>query len=188
MGKEWDLLIEKEGWIFVKHGNAYAAVRPVLWDEKYEKESKIMTSGTQAIFNSPDDIPTVKLRNDCYSWNHDSTIILLEDMYSPVIMEAGRVADYPTMDDFMGDVLDNPIALYKTVVPGDHILIYTGCGAKAKAIEINVGVMQIPTIGNVPVNYSYPMTYDSPYLKSEYKSGKIELQFGEEKLKLDFNY
>jgi len=186
-GLEWDQRIETLGWIFVQRGNAYAAVRPVMWDEQYEKEKKIKTSGTQAIFNAPDDAPTVKLREDCYRWNSDSTIILLEDNHLPVIIQAGRVADYPTLDDFMHDVLDNPVALYKTVVPGNHILVYSESGADAKEIVFNASVPEIPTIGNEPVNYSHPMTFDSPYIKSEYKSGKIHIEYDNEILDLDFN-
>jgi len=51
-----------------------------------------------------------------------------------VIIEAGRVADYPTLEAFKTAVLGNPPELYKTVVPGDHILVYSGCGATAKEI------------------------------------------------------
>jgi hypothetical protein len=186
-GLQWDQRIETRGWIFVQRGNAYAAVRPIMWDEQYEKEKKIKTAGTQAIFNAPDDAPTVKLRDDCYRWNSDSTIILLEDNHLPVIIQAGRVADYPTLDDFMYDILDNPIALYKTVVPGNHILVYSESGADAKEIVFNASVPEIPTIGGEAVNYSHPMTFDSPFIKSEYKSGKIHIEYDNEILDLDFN-
>ena len=87
----------------------------------------------------------------------------------------------------MDDVLDNPIALYKTVVPGDNILAYTGCGENAKEIVFNCGAPQIPTIGGEPINYSYPMTFDSPYLKSGYNSGKVRIEYGGEALELDFS-
>jgi hypothetical protein len=50
----------------------------------------------------------------------------------------------------------------------------------------NAGVPQIPTIDGEPVNYSYPMTFDSPYLKSEYESGKILIEYGGEQHNLDF--
>ncbi len=186
-GSKWDRRMETNGWIFVQSGNAYAAVRPVLWDEKYEKEHKKKTDGNQVFFNAPDDAPTVKLRTDCYTWSEDKSILLLEDKHTPVIIEAGRKADYATLEAFMADVLDNPIALYKTVVPGDNILVYTGCGANAKEIVFSAGAPQIPTIGGQPIDYSYPMTFDSPTLKSEYKSGKIHIEYGGEKLNLDFS-
>jgi hypothetical protein len=84
-------------------------------------------------------------------------------------------------------VLANPLRLYKTVVPGDHILVYTGCGDTAREITFNTGVSQIPTIGDEPVDYSYPMTFDSPYLKSTYKSGVVSINCGGENLVLDFS-
>jgi hypothetical protein len=186
-GSDWDRLVEKSGWVFVQKGNAYAAVRPVLWDEKYEKEHKTYTEGNQRYFNAPDDPPTVKLRDNCYGWNAGRTIMNLENRYSPVIIEAGRAADYPTLEAFMADILDNPIALYKTVVPGDNILVYTGCGAAAKEIVFSAGAPQIPTIGNEPINYSCPMTADSPYLKSKYKSGDFDIEYGGETLHLNFS-
>jgi hypothetical protein len=186
IGKDWGQRRETNGWIFVQQGNAYAAVRPVLWDEKYEKENKVYTEGQQRFFNAPHDPPTVKLRTDCYSWNEDQTLLLLEDNHTAVILEAGRKADYPALEDFMAAVLDNPIKLYKTVVPGYNILVYTGCGKNAKEIVFNIGAPEIPTVGGEPINYSYPMTFDSPYLKSEYKSGKIRIEYGGETLNLDF--
>ncbi len=187
IGKDWDRRIETNGWIFVQNGSAYAAVRPVLWDEKYEKEHKKTTDGNQIYFNAPDDAPTVRLRDDCYSWSEDGAIIELEDSHTAVIIEAGRRADFQSLENFMADVLDNPIALYKTVVPGDNLLVYTGCGEDAREIVFSCGAPQIPTIGNEPVNYSHPMTFDSPTLKSKYKSGKIRIEYGGEKLDLDFS-
>ncbi|MDA0710587.1 MAG: hypothetical protein O3B73_10315, partial [bacterium] len=187
IGNNWDRREEKAGWVFLQRGNAYAAVRPVLWDEAYERAQKVKTEGNQVYFNAPHDAPTVRLRTDGYSRSEDETLLLLEDSHAPVIIEAGRAADYPTLDAFKTAVLDNPLALYKTVVPGDHILVYTGCGATAKEITFNTGVPQIPTIGGAPVDYSYPKTFDSPYLTSNYKSGVIQIQYGEERLQLDFS-
>jgi len=187
VGNDWDRKEEEAGWIFVQRGNGYAAVRPILWDEQYEREQKVKTEGNQVYFNAPDDTPTVKLRLDGYDWNDDGTIVLLKDSHSPTIIEAGRVSDYPTLEAFKSAVLDRPLELYKTVVPGDHILVYTGCGAAAREVTFNTGVSQIPTIGNEPVDYSYPMTFDSPYLKSNYRSGVIHIEYGDERLELDFS-
>ena len=103
-----------------------------------------------------------------------------------MIIEAGRRSDYPTMSDFAADVLDTPIALYKTVMPGSNILFYSGCSEDAPEIVFIAGVPQIPTIGGEPVNYRYPMTFDGPYLKSEYGSGKILIEFGGEQHSLYF--
>ena len=102
------------------------------------------------------------------------------------IIQAGRKADYSTLDAFMAVVLDNPIALYKTVVPGFHILAYTGNGKDAPEIVFNAGTADIPTVGGEYVNYAFPKTFDSPHIQSEYKSGRVNIQFGGDVLNLDF--
>jgi hypothetical protein len=187
-GKDWDRLEEHAGWLFLQRGNAYAAVRPILWDESYEREKKVKTEGNQVFFNAPQDAPTVKLREDAYKWNEDGDILHLADAHTPVIIEAGRTADYVSLDAFRNAVLGCSLDLYKTVVPGDHILVYTGCSHSAKEIVLNTGVSQIPTIGGEPVDYNHPMTFDSPYLKSSYKSGQVKITYDGGRLDLDFSY
>jgi hypothetical protein len=189
VGDDWDELVEREGWIFVRKGNAYAAVKPILYDAAYEKEKRVKAGakGTQLFFDSPEEAATVKIKDGAYSWICDHKVIRLEDKFSPVIIEAGRKADHPTMEDFIADILDNPITLYKTVVPGYNVLVYTGSCDDAKEIVFNAGTMEMPTVGGEYIDYSYPMTFDSPYLKSEYKSGLIELQYGDQVLDLDFS-
>jgi len=185
-GKEWDRLEEKEGWIFVEAGNGYAAVRPVTWDEQYEK-NRAKGKGPQGPFVATKADPCVRLLTDSYIWNAEHSIIKLKDKFSPVIIEAGRKADYVTLDDFMGEVLGNPLRLYKTVVPGYHVLTYTGCGQGAEEIVFNAATNEIPMVGGKHIDYSYPMTFDSPYIKSVYKSGVIAIHKDKEELLLDFN-
>jgi len=186
LGTDWDRLVEKDGWIFVRKGNAYAGIRPVLWDEAHEARKAKKTDGIQRVFNSPEDDATVKLRTDCYTWSKDRRLILLEDPYSPVIIQAGRKADHPSLEGFMANVLGNPIALYKTVVPGFNILVYTGNGEDAPEIVFNAGTTDIPTVGGEYLDYEYPKTFDSPFLQSDYKSGKVRISYGDDKLDLDF--
>ena len=84
-------------------------------------------------------------------------------------------------------MLDNPLALYKTVVPGSHVLVYRGCGNTAEEIVYNAGVPAISTIGGRPVDFRPAAVFDSPSLHSVYKSGKILLQYDGERLELDFS-
>jgi hypothetical protein len=186
LGNAWDRQIERDGWIFVQKGTAYAAIRPVLWDEEHDTQFRKRTTGNQIFFNTPDDVPTVKLRTDSYRWNHDRTIIELKDNHTATIIEAGRREDYATLEAFMTDVLDNPLALHKTVVPGDHILVYTGCGKDAQEIVFSCAAPQLPTVGGRSVNYSYPMTWESPFIKSEYKSGRVQIDYAGEQWARDF--
>ncbi len=149
-GTAWDQRAESGGWVFVQSGNAYAAIRPVLADMKHEEETRKKDAAV-VFFNVPNDAPTVKLRTDGYKWSEDHSILLLEDNHTATIIEAGRTTDYPTLEAFMADVLDNPIALYKTVVPGANILVYTGCGKGAQEMVFNCGVAEIPTAGGDPI-------------------------------------
>lgn len=186
MGKGWDRKEEVDGWVFVQSGKAYAAVRPVLWDEAYEKSKFARTEGSQTNFNKAGDAQTVKLRTDAYTWNDAGTILTVKGHHTPVVIEAGHADDYASLDHFMADVLDNPLKLYKTVVPGDFILVYKGNGDDAQEITFGCAAPQIPTIGGEHLNYSYPMTFDSPTFKSEYKSGKVRIEYDGSALKLDF--
>ena len=51
----------------------------------------------------------------------------------------------------------------------------------------NAGNMEIPRIGGAYINYEYPMTFDSPYIKSNYGSGVISVNYGGESMNLNFN-
>lgn len=185
-GNDWDKLEEVDGWIFVEKGNAYAAVRVVLWDKEYEEQKKT-GKGTQVFFHGAKDDPTVRLRTDCYQWGYDRNFIILEDKFSPVIIEAGRKADYPSLNDFIEAVTAGQIALYKTVVPGFDVLVYTGSAADAPEIVFNAANNAVTTFDGEHIDYSYPMTFDSPWLKSEYDSGKIEIGYGGYEHFLDFD-
>ena len=114
-------------------------------------------------------------------------MIVLEDKFSPVIIEGGQKGDYPTLEAFMEDILDNDIKLYQNVVPGYNTLVYTGCGEEAEEIVFNAGTTEIPTIGGAYIDYSYPMAFESPYMSSAYKSGKIALKMDGDELHLDFS-
>lgn len=187
IGENWDRKEEVDGWVFVQSGEAYAAVRPVLWDEAYETEKRLQGVGNQINFNKSGQNPTVKLRTDAYTWDEKGEILLLEENHMPVIIEAGHHDHYPDLESFMADVLDNPLALYKTVVPGNHVLAYTGSGSNAQEIAFNAAAPTIPTVGGEPIDYSHPMTFDSPTMRSAYKSGVVNIEYDGETLELDFS-
>jgi hypothetical protein len=111
----------------------------------------------------------------------------LIDRYSPVILQAGRKTNDGSFHDFVKNMLSNPIALYQTVNPGSNILVYHPFGTEGESLVFNGGTNEIPRIDGQDLDYQYPMTFDSPYLKSEYKSGKIQIEYGGEELELDFS-
>lgn len=185
-GKDWDQKVEQGGWVFVRKGNAYAAVRPVLWDRAYDEANRPKNTGNQINFNRADAEPTVKLCDRCYSWNEDGTVLKLDDMDTPVIIEVGEQGQYADFDAFMLAIQKNPIALYRSVVPGFHELVYRGSGPNAREIVVNAGAPSIPRVGGVPVDYRPQKLFDSPWMTSDYKSGVIQLKFRDERMVLDF--
>jgi hypothetical protein len=185
-GNAWDQRIERDGWVFVRSGDAYAAVRPVTWDAAYERSLPATGVGNQVFFNKPYDPPTVRLLTDSYTWNDAGTIMELRDSFAPVLIEASTTEDHPNIEAFITDILDNRLELHKTVVPGWHILVYVGLGGDEREIVFNAGTTEIPTIGGEYVNYSHPMTWDSPFMSSEYLSGVVNLRFGDEEMVINF--
>lgn len=42
-------------------------------------------------------------------------------------------------------------------------------------------------IGDEPVNYGFPFTFDSPTLRCSYKSGRVRIEYDGEAMSLDFS-
>jgi hypothetical protein len=188
MGNAWDQKLEQNGWIFLRKGDVYAAVRVVLWDAEYEEEKAANNpEGTQKYFHSPEDDATLKLDEKPYTFKDNDKFIMLKDRFSPVIIEAGDKEQYESFENFRSDVQKAPIALYKTVVPAFNILVFTPPGEDAPEMVFNAANNEIPMLDGTYISYELPMTFDSPYLKSKYKSGKIQIQYDGEKLDLDFS-
>ena len=181
IGTDWDEKVEKNGWIFLRKAHAYAALRPAFWDKEAEKIRR------EKAKSNAEAAEPVMMSQKAYSWSTDGQFIELIDRYSPVILQAGRKANDGSFDDFMGQISSNPIALYQTVNPGSNILVYHPFGAEGESLVFNGGTNEIPRIDGKNLDYEYPMTFDSPYLKSEYKSGKVKIQYGGEELNLDFS-
>jgi len=188
IGKAWDEKIEKLGWIFLRKGDVYVGVRVVLWDKKFETEkAKKKTEGTQQFFHGPEDDATVKLAENCYTLRDDDKFIALNDRYSPVIIQTGDKKHFTSFENFMTAIENAPIALYKTVVPTFNILVFTPPGKQATEMVFNAANNEIPMLDGKYINYELPMTFDSPYIKSKYKSGVITITKDDKELILDFN-
>jgi len=178
-GDNLDRIVEKDGWIFAMHGDAYGAVRPVIGKFSREKFRLLVDNSDDALFIDP--LP------DAYEWKKDSTWITVKDKYGAVVIEASDRSKHPSLESFMADILDNPIKLRRTVVPGYYYLHYTGCGEDAREIIFNMATTQIPTVGGEAINYRPAKVLESPFIKSEYNSGIITVRKGGRKLVLDFN-
>jgi len=190
LGDAWDEQIEQGGWIFLRRGDAYAGVRVALMDTAYEEEKfKRTTDGTQKHFHGTNDDPTVKLEDRPYRYTDDGKFIVLNDRFSPVIIQAGDQNQYHSFEAFRAETQQAPIALHKTVVPGFNILLFTPPSKDSKdrpEVVFNAANNEIPMLNDHYISYEHPMTFDSPYLKSEYKSGKVRMDFSGESLELNF--
>jgi hypothetical protein len=178
-GDNLDEVLEKEGWIFARHGEAYGAVKPVMGKYSDSKFRLLVDTSDDALFIDP--LP------EAYAWKPDSAWITLKDPYGAVVIEASNRTRHATLEDFMADILDNRIRLRRTVVPGWYYLHYKGCGEDAKEIVFNMATTQVPTVAGKPVNYLPERVFDSPYMHSVYGSGKIMIRKGDRRLMLDFN-
>ena len=159
----------------------------MLRDAAFEAEKKKKNGGTQAHFHGAHDEPTVKLHDKPYSYTDDRKFIVLQDRFAPVIIQAGDEQQYGSFEAFMAETQQASIALHKTVVPTFNILTFTPPAENAPEMVFNAANNEIPMLDNDYINYEHPMTFDSPYLKSEYESGKIQVQYGGETLDLDFS-
>ena len=187
VGSDWDEKKEDGGWIFLRKGDVYAAVRVVLRDAEFEEKKKLKTTGTQVTFHHPEDDAKVKLDDKAYSWRDNDKIIVLNDRYSPVIIQAGDKDHYGSFETFMTDIQNAPIALYKTVVPTFNILAFTSPEKGAPEMVFNAANNEIPMLDGEYISYELPKTFDSPYIQSEFRSGKIDIEYDGEKLNLDFS-
>ena len=124
---------------------------------------------------------------DSYTWSPDKKMIFFKDKYAGMIFEASRRVHHQTLEAFMDDVLDNPLVLDKTVVPGFNILRYRGCGKNAKELYFNLANEEISMVGGERIDYSPDMLFDSPFIKSKYNSGVIKISKDDKELILDFN-
>jgi hypothetical protein len=164
-----DEITDRQGWAFVRKGNAYVAIRPVMINDQ-----------------APSDGLRLPLREDSYTWSEDKKAMHLKDPYSPIIMETGRHAVYGSFTRFQESVLSNPLRV-RPLIAGAFDLIYRGSGPEAMELVFNTESNALPTIGGAPVNYNHPNAYESPWLFSKYNSGVVNIRRGREVLVLDFN-
>ncbi len=173
-------LEEKDGWVFVEEGNAYAAIRFVSpAPEAKDKPSPVDDEGFKLL----------EPRRDSYSLKRGASgggAMTSSNDFPVVIVEAGRREIHPTLEAFQKDVLDNPLTLREVI--GGYFLTYRGCGKDAPLIEFNAANNEMPTVDGVAVDYNCP-TFDSPFLKGEAGGGVITITapISRKKLVLDFN-
>lgn len=188
VGEDWNTVKEDAGWVFLEKNDVYAAVRAVVRDTEYEtaKMKKLFGEGRWTA-QRPFHDATVKLSEDGYTWNEDRTVIVARDKYIPFIIQAGDREEYGSFNRFMDQVKGARLELYKTAVMGFDEVVFTPPTDHAPEMVFSAAnASTIPRIGGKAIDYSYPMTFESPYMKSEYGRGIVTIQYGTDELKLDF--
>jgi hypothetical protein len=148
--------VEEDGIVFVEAEGAYAAVRVVKGGFEWMKRP----------FDTKRFIP-------------ENITMILNDAYSPVILEVMAKSDVKSLDAFKRLVktckidMQGPVIRYKTVY-GD-------------TLTFDSSYATTPTINDKPVDYAPKKVFESPFLDSEYDSGVVTISKGERRLILDFN-
>ena len=174
-------IMEELGWVFVEEGNAYLAVRvasgvyQVSVDANSHNKEWVTYEGAEPVEEPLDP--------RAYTWNPERTILRLKDRHSPIIFEAGRRADYPTLADFQRHILGNPLKLIKTTVPGWYRVTYVSSG---HTYYFNAANNETPTVDGRPIDFAPARTFDSPWLQADYRTGVVTINDGRQRLTLDF--
>jgi|GEM_PF-382950 len=106
-------------------------------------------------------------------------ILTCADDMSPVILEVARKADFPDFKTFRDSVQALPFQF------DGSILTYTGLSKDR--FKFFADQSERPQINGSPIDLGPDKVYDSPFVQSDWDSGVVTIQFGDEKRVLDFN-
>ena len=179
-----ETIVERDGWIFTKKGNAFVAVRPLSGRVSAEFQ-KVWDAGKRGA-SLPPRTRELDISIDSYTWNKEKSIAKLNDKHSPVIIETGRRENYGNFENFQEKILSNKITLLGTLVPRYDIVVYKGSSPDAKELVFNGCARDIPTIGGEYVDYTPKNVFQSPYMLSKYNSGVVTIIRGNDKKTIKF--
>jgi hypothetical protein len=155
---DFDEVVEKNGWIFIRAGGTFAAYSLVGAGYKWQHADSAAVYGDFIKFNRPD---------------------------APFVLEAAQASDYAgDFPRFQADVLDNRIEqkpaglLYESCSAADK-----GPSAETFALTLRYG--ELPLLNGTPIDLDGYNTFDSPYLNSAWDSGIVTLRFGPYQMTID---
>lgn len=149
--EQFDQVDEESGWIFLKHGTVFAAIKPL-------KNGTISTSAQ-------------------YKWTESGKYagreIKIDSSDTAFIVEVVDSLEYSgTFSDFKTAIKANSIA-YSTGSP--YYIEYTGLNGKTLRMEYDTDIRKID--GN-EVDFSAYKLHESPYMTAEWDVGTITIQYG----------
>ncbi|MFB9275719.1 family 16 glycoside hydrolase [Cohnella cellulosilytica] len=151
---KFDQVDEEDGWIFIHHGNVYAAIRPM-------KDGQVTASPQ-------------------YTWTlsgkwKDKEIKVLSPN-TAFVCEVVDQAEYSgTFAQFKADIKDNPISYN---AGSSYSIAYTGLNGKQLTLDFNTDVR---TIDQTAVDFDAYKLQDSPYVTADWNAplASIRLQYGD---------
>jgi hypothetical protein len=178
-GDKPDRLVEKRGWIIIQEGNSYIAVRPVR--SYYEAgETFNYLEDNMGEFSM--------VENRSYEWNLANTIAKASGKFCPIIIEAARVNDYGTMQEFVEHIEESQIMLVNGIVPEAYALLYKTKDKNGKPLEFyfNAANNEVPMINGERLNYRPDNLFKSPYMQSLFGSGVTTVMRGNDDMTASF--
>jgi len=175
-----DTLDEEDGWIFVKESKSFAAIRVVAqepdayrWlgaadDTRRTEKKKAAASGRPTNAAGKPNAPEEKREAG------QKEYVTLRNPDSPIIMVVNQGSDF-----------GNDFQKFKSAMKEQKI-DYDGRTLKFADLVFR-GPGNIGSRDGRVVDVSPPRLYDSPFLRSEWDSGRIFMRFGGEALSLDFS-
>ena len=101
------------------------------------------------------------------------------DDASPVIIEVARQQNFANYGAFRAAILSAPMKFE------NRLLTYQSLGGDSLTLHADYSAP--PKIDGAPVNYAPPRTFDSPFIREDWNSGRVTISKGTRILQLDFN-
>lgn len=176
--------VQKEGTLIAQKLNlvSYDAGAMRVWFARRGLENRIEQDGwvfheTQGAYAA------VKPVDGSYIWDIESNgehrWLRLNNDYSPVIIEVARKADFEDYDAFRSavknlDLFFDGRVLEFTSLSGNNFTFYADCS-------------MLPKINHKTINLAPNKTFNSPFVQSEWASGKVTIKNGDKSVLLNFN-
>ena len=121
----------------------------------------------------------VKCVTGGYYWAKDTRWMVCNNRYSPVVIEVDKKSNYSSYTAFQNKVLAQPLTydgkvLKRTSIYGDELVFYADRTS-------------LPKVNDQLIDLRPTRVFDSPYVKSDFNSGVVEITKNQRKLVLDFS-
>jgi hypothetical protein len=153
---------QEAGIIFIEAKEAYASIRIVKGGYKLTEDLDKGIGGDGSSQKSP----------PAYS-------MILKDQFSPIILEVIAKSDVKSFNEFKAKTKACSLKVHKNFV--EYKSIY------GDTLKIFTDYSQVPFINGKALSFETGAAFSSPFLNSEWNSGKVKIQKGKMFKILDFN-